>query len=704
MKNSVGVLVLAVWATGVMGGMILGDAVSAESAETGKKSLCVKVGNSDCAGVTGPVGAPGVPGREGAIGERGAPAVTIVASPPVIRPGTTTDLLAVVPDVIGNPFTYKWSAKEGAFSITDTNPTLWTAPDIVGSYIVGVEVQTGSETVTGYGSVMVSVMPAGPIITQVSPAEAKAGAEIVITGVGFGNTQAKNLLHIGGLEAARIVMWSDTEILAIVPSGAVTGLVKATVSGMESSPGRLVILWDKENPENVAVSTGATEHHLPQIASDGKDGAMIVWQDDNKESGTDNDIYAQHINSLGKSLWNLDGVAISTAADHQSEPRIVADGTGGAIIVWQDARTGRGLDIYAQRVNTEGKKIWAEKGVAVVSMANDQFLPRLISDGAEGAIMIWQDFRTGAPHLYGQRISAEGKALWAANGVPVSVAANGQSAAQIVPDGTGGAIVAWQDFRNGKHNDIYAQRIGGDGAAQWTENGVALSTAISDQVHPAIIGDGTGGATVAWEDLRGGVSHIYAQRVNDKGAIQWAQDGIVISHPAEMQSVSVPAGHPMKAAMTEPAPKGESNPQIIADQLGGTMITWQDARSGTSDIYAQRVNGAGQVQWTENGIAIAHAAQDQALPHMISDGFGGVIISWDDYRSGTASDVYAQRLNNAGKAQWTYNGIAVSTAKAGQSAGRMIADGSGGAMVTWQDARGKASNVYVQKVSGGGLQ
>jgi hypothetical protein len=41
----------------------------------------------------------------------------------------------------------------------------------------------------------------------------------------------------------------------------------------------------------------------------------------------------------------------------------------------------------------------------------------------------------------------------------VSAAASEQSAAAIVSDGAGGAIVAWQDYRGGMGADIYAQRI-----------------------------------------------------------------------------------------------------------------------------------------------------------------------------------------------------------------------------------------------------
>src|SRR5438874_1919833 len=72
-------------------------------------------------------------------------------------------------------------------------------------------------------------------------------------------------------------------------------------------------------------------------------------------------------------------------------------------------------------------------------------------------------------------------------------AANNQYTPAVTGDGAGGAIVTWQDFRSGTP-DIYAQRINSSGAVQWTSDGVALCTAASEQSYQTITGDGAGGA------------------------------------------------------------------------------------------------------------------------------------------------------------------------------------------------------------------
>ena len=84
-------------------------------------------------------------------------------------------------------------------------------------------------------------------------------------------------------------------------------------------------------------------------------------------------------------------------------------------------------------------------------------------------------------------------------------------------------------------------------------------------------------------------------------------------------------------------------PTIVSDGSGGAIITWQDYRNGNNDIYAQRINAGGTVQWTLNGVAICTETHSQTYPTIVSDGSGGAIITWQDDRNGN-NDIYAQRI------------------------------------------------------------
>jgi len=431
----------------------------------------------------------------------------------------------------------------------------------------------------------------------------------------------------------------------------------------------------------VAISTAAGYHYNQHLISDGSGGVIITWQDN--RSGN-YDIYAQRVNGSGAVQWTADGVAISTAMGEQGSLQLISDGSGGAIIAWQDIRSGTDYDIYAQRVNGSGAAQWTADGVAISTAMTDQLSPQLISDGSGGAIIAWQDYRNMNSDIYAQRVNGSGAAQWTEDGVAISTAMNDQLSHQLIPDGSGGAIITWQDFRSGTYSDIYAQRVNSSGEVQWTPDGVAVSTAASYQYYPQLIPDGSGGAIITWQDFRSGTnSDIYAQRVNSSGAVQWTADDVAISS----------------------ATGDQQHPHIVSNGSGGAIIVWDDYRSGTNnDIYAQRVNSSGAVQWTANGVDISTAASYQQYPQLISDGSGGAIITWQDRRSGTNYDIYAQRVNSTGAVQWTADGVAISTATDNQYYPSLFSDGSGGAVITWDDHRSGNFDIYAQGVSASGRQ
>jgi predicted lipoprotein with Yx(FWY)xxD motif len=378
--------------------------------------------------------------------------------------------------------------------------------------------------------------------------------------------------------------------------------------------------------------------------------------------------------------WVQDGVALCTATGDQWVPAITSDDAGGAIVAWYEERSGIYYDIYTQRVNSSGTVQWAANGVALCTATNDQQYLRIISDGAGGAIVTWQDFRSGTNwHVYAQRVNASGTVLWTTNGVPLCTAAGDHEFPTITSDGAGGAIVTWLDNRNGNY-DIYAQRVNYSGTVEWAANGVALCTATHDQMYPKISFD-QGGAIVTWQDYRSGSNwDVYAQKVNPWGTVQWTENGVNLCT----------------------SPDDELNPQITSDGFRGAIVTWWDGRNVEWDIYAQKVNSSGTVQWVASGVALCTAPLVQSYPTIISDGGGGAFVTWQDSRSGFP-DIYAQRVDASGATRWAANGLGLCTATGDQAYPGITSDGAGGAIVTWQDNRTRSKwTCYAQQVSSSG--
>jgi len=438
-------------------------------------------------------------------------------------------------------------------------------------------------------------------------------------------------------------------------------------------------VWANWVQDGVVLCNWTWHQHAPTITSDGAGGAIVTWMD--YRNGNNYDIYAQRVNASGSVQWTANGVALCTATGDQLYPTITSDGAGGAIVTWMDYRSATGYDIYTQRVNALGAVQWTANGVALCTATGDQYHPMIVSDGAGGAIVTWYDGRIAGNDIYAQRVDASGTVQWTANGVALCTATGIQWYPAITSDGAGGAIVTWYDQRGGTYG-IYAQRVDASGAIQWTADGVALCTATWNEIWPTITSDGAGGAVVTWMDDRSASYDIYAQRVNASGAVQWTTDGVAICT----------------------ATGDQAGPTIVSDGAGGGIVTWYDGRSENAHIYAQRVNASGAVQWTANGKALCTATGDQLYPTITSDGAGGAIVTWVDFRSGSYNaDIYAQRVNDSGAVQWTANGVALCTATGDQWSPTIVSDCAGGGIVTWQDYRsGSNYDVYAQRVDAAG--
>jgi len=417
----------------------------------------------------------------------------------------------------------------------------------------------------------------------------------------------------------------------------------------------------------------------PVITYDGTGGAVIVWTD--SRSPVNADIYAQGVTADGVIRWFPVGMPVCTAANYQSNPLIIPDGAGGTIVAWADNRTGGYVDIYAQKLGGFGFTQWAANGVAICTGKTGLGLGGMISDGAGGAIITWQDRRDFTNGIFAQRIASDGTVQWTANGVTVASENEHQQAPSIAPDGSGGAIIAWEDRRNGDW-DIYGQRLNASGAAQWTAGGIPICDSGLNQTTARVAEDGSGGAVVAWSDRRSTVDFdIFAQRVDAAGAVQWG------------------TGSPVGAWMGD-----QTECRLIHIGSGETIVTWIDKRSGpTSDIYAQKVNAAGAAQWGFTGLAICAAAGDQDNVRIVSNGTGGAFISWDDERKGTTdSDICAQSVGSDGTPFWTADGEVICGATGNQSIPTISEDGANGMFLAWGDSRSGTIKAYSHRVDAAG--
>jgi hypothetical protein len=410
---------------------------------------------------------------------------------------------------------------------------------------------------------------------------------------------------------------------------------------------------------------------------DGRMGAIILWTDWRNGNA---DIYGNDVPRDGHVEGT--GLAICTDPSDQSNPVFISDGIGGAIIAWMDLRSGDN-DIYAQRVDTTGTPAWTTDGIPICVMMNDQSMPQIAPDGSGGAIIVWADYRSGAEDIYAQRVTSAGDTLWQANGMPVDTSLGDQWMQAIARDGAGGVYLAYGDTRNGAYY-IYAQHLDPDGNLLWGTGGVPVCSSGNYQYCIQIAAAYGGGAVISWAENRFGIDDVFVQKLDDDGNPLWTPDGVIAC----------------------PYPSNKYEPQLAADGSGGAILVWYDERdSNNYPLYAGRVDQDGNIAWNLNGIMV-FPRYGENDPAIIPDGSGGAIVTMDTYDTEfSETDIYAQRLGQDGGTLWGAGGLLVCDAPDYQFSPRAAADGTGGAIIAWNDYRVGTGylDIYAQRIGASGL-
>jgi hypothetical protein len=369
--------------------------------------------------------------------------------------------------------------------------------------------------------------------------------------------------------------------------------------------------------------------------------------------------------------WPILGRPITTAPKAQLHSVISTDGAGR-------------VNIFARRVLGSGEldPAWPELGrallrdtLALAAADGGQTTPLLVADGTGGAIAVWHDLRAAATDvdLFAQHVLADGTVdpAWPDNGTPVTRALGNQGDHVVVSDGAGGVLVAWSDTRLGvAQADIFAQHLLASGIAdpRWPADGLALCSAPAAQGFPAIASDGAGGGIVSWDDPRAGAFDVFAQHVRANGTVDpaWPVNGLAVCSAAGDQGRST----------------------IVSDGAHGAVVAWSDTRlANTSHIFAQHLLASGAVDpaWPVNGRGISAAAVSETRPLAVADGTGGALVNWQGFT--TQLNMYLQHVTAAGIVDplWPAAGKPLSDAERQQSHAEIVADGTGGAIVVWQD-------------------
>jgi hypothetical protein len=262
-------------------------------------------------------------------------------------------------------------------------------------------------------------------------------------GSGYGLTMA------AGGEGEAFILWNDYDNHCFM-------VQKVGADGQ--------ILWGKEG---VTIPYGA-ETVLPpepQVVSNGMGGAIVAWVEELGDQPP-SCVWVQFISDEGQDLGKT---AIGGAGVMVPQMRLVADEPLGFFVVWESV--GDGIGICVKRSNPISSYLWPPDGVSVCSGLNQS--PRFVatSDGEWGVVVAWID---GGRNLYAQRLDGLGQKLWGDEGMLVADDAC-ELSMWLSGDSDNGFVVGWTSgFHTYHPDDSHMQKLDAEGNVLWKEGGIRI--------------------------------------------------------------------------------------------------------------------------------------------------------------------------------------------------------------------------------------
>ncbi len=381
------------------------------------------------------------------------------------------------------------------------------------------------------------------------------------------------------------------------------------------------------------------------------EGMVYVWSDTRHG---ERDLYAQLINPSGQKMWGETGLLVDSKTDRQEDPVIISTSDNCVIIAWVDFSDDLDGNIYAQKLNAQGTKLWADGGVPLCTANKVQISLNIVPDNNGGAIVVWNDYRLSSIGYYAQHINSTGTVSWQANGIRIGIEGANVGQNTFWEDGQNGAIIAFLAKNNNNITNIYGARILPNGTFSWGPTPLTNFTSDANQPGSVRLAPSTNDTFIlAWEQKITGAENdyeIYIQKINLNGAVQFGANGINITNDPNVQE----------------------KPRLSASTNGDFFVVWEDKRFDNNtnpDVFVQKFNNAGTALWT-NPVAAAQMPERQIQARISSLNDGGCIVVWEDERdlnANNGSDIYAQRFTATGSITWEANGKPLSVLTGNQT-------------------------------------
>ncbi len=432
--------------------------------------------------------------------------------------------------------------------------------------------------------------------------------------------------------------------------------------------------------EPALISVEASFRSWPAIASDGTN-YLVAWAATPPDGPLSQreDLFGARLTADGLVL-DAEGIPLARATEAQLQPGLSFDGIG-YHLSWLDGRAGAGrFDIYSRRLSLAGLPSSPERRLAPTQAGEYSQSGQRVASAGEMSLLAWES-SSEPVGIAAALLSSAGEVVLTHERVATRRLPNSQERARAASNGRL-LLMVWEDTRPSFHAanteyDILGTRLALDGTIL-DPDGIRISQSASDQLRPAVAGDGRD-FLVVWEDFRNqalSLRDIYGTVVTESG------------------TVLSPTGTALSGF-------GDQRDPVVAGTTNGYLVVWEEDRYSDPDIYAIRVARDGSRQGSE--IEIARLPADQRNPDVATSGQEYLVV-WHDRRNDpvSARDIYGARVMLDGRVM-DRNGIPISIAPHDQRDPSVASNGPE-YLVVWEDERGRAGfDVFGARLTRNGI-
>jgi hypothetical protein len=338
--------------------------------------------------------------------------------------------------------------------------------------------------------------------------------------------------------------------------------------GFDNLEGRQLLSLGAEFPINSITSAAESS---PVTASSSNGSSIAVWT---HSFGTGIDLQAQRFNSQGSNVGRQLFIAGKVGVN-MTQPSVAMDAKGDFVVSWTQSPGAAGSDVFAQKFNANGVAINGVVPVGVGTFAESQ--PSVAMDANGDFVVVYtRGTINTTPNVFAK--------VYNVNSQPLSVesvanTANHTDAPSVAMTPGGQFDVAFVDLPSpplSTVHEVFVDRFAFNGAllsvAPIQPDALPGSGVPNDA--PSIAMDNNGNAVIAFQQLDGNNWDIFATRLSATGFV----------------------GSPIKIAATS---LNEMTPSVALEGNGGTFVVAYTRFFNVNSVNVTEVNASDVVSSTQ---------------------------------------------------------------------------------------------------------